>query len=130
MVDAWGFEHRTILTWVKGGISVGNWLRQQTEHCIVARRGKPTVRLSGQSTVLRAKARGHSRKPEAFYEMVEGLCPGRRWSCSPGRAARAGRVMGMRWRGGKGEGLEKLGHQFIPSVTAGTVPNKSISAFA
>ncbi len=44
VVDAWGFEHRTILTWVKGGISVGNWLRQQTEHCVLSRRGKPTVR--------------------------------------------------------------------------------------
>ncbi len=38
--------------------------------------GKPTVRLSNQATVIHAKARGHSRKPEAFYEMVEGLCPG------------------------------------------------------
>ena len=51
---------------------------------IVGRRGigmrstelAPTVRLSNQATVLHAKARGHSRNPEAFYEMVESLSPG------------------------------------------------------
>ena len=31
VVGAWGFEHRTILTWVKQGIRLGNWLRQRTE---------------------------------------------------------------------------------------------------
>ena len=46
------------------------------QDCIVARGGKPTIRLAAQSTVLHAKARGHSRMPEAFYEMVEALCPG------------------------------------------------------
>jgi hypothetical protein len=50
------------------------WLRGQTEHCILAVRGRPVVRLKSQSTVLHSPAKEHSKKPEAFYRVVEGLC--------------------------------------------------------
>ena len=78
VVDAWGFEERTILTWVKPHFGCGHWLRGQTEHCILAVRGRPTVTLSNQATVLHAPApqRRHSRKPDEFYSLVETLCPG------------------------------------------------------
>lgn len=75
VLDAWGFTDKTILTWVKDRMGVGNWLRGQTEHCILAVKGKPVVRLTGQSTVLHAPVREHSRKPDAFYKLVEELCP-------------------------------------------------------
>ncbi len=77
VLDAWGFRDKTILTWVKNRIGVGNWLRGQTEHCILAVKGKPVVQLRNQSTVLHAPAREHSRKPDEFYRLVEGLCPAR-----------------------------------------------------
>ena len=76
VVEAWGFESKTLLTWVKSKIGVGNWLRNCTEHCILAVRGKPVVQLTNQSTALRAPVREHSRKPIEFYKMVEKLCPG------------------------------------------------------
>jgi N6-adenosine-specific RNA methylase IME4 len=75
-LDAWGFEEKTILTWDKELIGVGNWLRNVTEHCILAVRGKPVVSLTNQPTIIREKRREHSRKPEAFYKLVEKLCPG------------------------------------------------------
>ncbi len=78
VIKAWGFEYKTLLTWAKDRAGVGNWLRGKTEHCLMAVRGRPTVRLTNQSTLLPAKRRGHSSKPEAFYEMVEKLCPGSR----------------------------------------------------
>jgi len=65
-LDAWGFQERTILTWVKDRMGLGDWLRGQTEHCIMAVRGRPAVTLSNQTTVLHGKAREHSRKPEEF----------------------------------------------------------------
>jgi N6-adenosine-specific RNA methylase IME4 len=65
-----------LLTWDKGKIGVGNYLRNQTEHAVVAVRGKPVFNLTNQSTILRALPREHSRKPEQFYQMVEELCPG------------------------------------------------------
>jgi N6-adenosine-specific RNA methylase IME4/ParB-like chromosome segregation protein Spo0J len=75
VVDAWGFRHKTILTWAKDRIGTGDWLRGQTEHCLVAVRGRPVVTLSNQSTLLTAPMREHSRKPDEFYALVESLCP-------------------------------------------------------
>jgi MT-A70 len=52
----------------------------RTEHCLMAVRGKPTVTLTNQTTVLHAPARAHSQKPDAFYDMVEALCPAPRYA--------------------------------------------------
>ena len=75
-LDAWGFEQKTILTWVKNRMGTGGWLRGKTEHCLMAVRGKPTVSLTNQTTALLADTGEHSAKPAEFYVMVEGLCPG------------------------------------------------------
>lgn len=75
VLDAWGFEHKTTLTWFKDKMGTGNWLRGKTEHCLLAVRGKPVVTLGGQTTALIAPARGHSKKPDEFYTLVESLCP-------------------------------------------------------
>lgn len=76
VLDAWGFSERTILTWVKDRMGLGDWLRGQTEHCILAVRGAPVVTLTNQSTALPGPVREHSRKPDSFYELVEALCAG------------------------------------------------------
>ena len=76
IAQAWGFEPRTILTWVKDRMGLGDWLRGQTEHCWLAVRGKPVVTLTNQTTALYGPLRQHSRKPEEFYTRVESLCPG------------------------------------------------------
>ena len=76
VLDAWGFKEKTILTWVKDRMGTGDWLRGQTEHCIMAVRGSPFVKLTNQTTVLHAAMREHSRKPDEFYAMVDGLCLG------------------------------------------------------
>jgi N6-adenosine-specific RNA methylase IME4 len=80
VLDAWGFKERTILTWDKGRFGNGDWLRGQTEHSILAVRGKPIVTLTNQTTLLRAPWRGHSEKPVEFYDLVESLCPARRYA--------------------------------------------------
>lgn len=80
VLDAWGFQQKTILTWVKDKFGVGNWLRGQTEHCLLATRGKPVVQLTNQTTVLLGPVRAHSQKPEEFYALVEHLCPAPRYA--------------------------------------------------
>jgi N6-adenosine-specific RNA methylase IME4 len=75
-LDAWGFVEKSILTWGKDHFGNGDWLRGQTEHCILAVKGSPIVTLTNQSTLLEGEKREHSRKPETFYELVESLCPG------------------------------------------------------
>ena len=77
-LDAWGFRYKTCLTWVKDRMGLGNWLRGQTEHCLMAVRGNPIVTLTNQTTALKAPTREHSRKPDEFYALVESLCPGNR----------------------------------------------------
>ena len=76
VVEAWGFEYKTMLTWVKPRMGMGDWLRGQTEHCLLAVRGRPVITLTNQTTVLHGAAREHSRKPDEFYTLVESLCPG------------------------------------------------------
>lgn len=76
LVRAWGFKYQTLLTWVKDRIGTGDWLRGQTEHCLLAVRGRPVLTLAGQSTALYGPRRGHSAKPDEFYRLVESLCPG------------------------------------------------------
>jgi N6-adenosine-specific RNA methylase IME4/ParB-like chromosome segregation protein Spo0J len=76
VVTAWGFEYRTILTWVKDRMGTGEWLRGQTEHCMLAVRGKPVFLSGNHTTVLEGARREHSRKPEEFYALVAGACPG------------------------------------------------------
>jgi len=76
IIESWGFQQKTILTWAKEQMGVGVWLRGQTEHCILAIKGHPVWDLKGQSTLLNAPNRGHSVKPDEFYTLVESLCPG------------------------------------------------------
>jgi N6-adenosine-specific RNA methylase IME4 len=79
VLHAWGFEPRTLLTWEKDRMGNGDWLRSASEHAILAIRGKPTVTLTNQTTILRASVRGHSVKPPEFYSLVESLCPAPRY---------------------------------------------------
>lgn len=76
LLDAWGFEPKTILTWFKGKIGTGYWLRGETEHCLLGTQGSPTITGGTQSTHLKAQAARHSAKPDEFYKLVESLCPG------------------------------------------------------
>jgi N6-adenosine-specific RNA methylase IME4 len=80
LLKAWGFEHRTILTWAKDHMGAGDWLRGQTEQCVMAIRGKPIVTLTDQTTLLCAPVRKHSQKPREFYDLVERLCPAPRYA--------------------------------------------------
>lgn len=80
VLDAWGFEQKTILTWVKDRFGTGDWLRGQTEHCLMATRGKPIVELTNQTTVIHGPLRKNSQKPDEFYDFIEKLCPSPRYA--------------------------------------------------
>src|SRR5262249_45278587 len=40
VIEAWRFEYRTGLVWVKPSIGLGNYVRKQHEHLFIARRGE------------------------------------------------------------------------------------------
>ena len=79
ILATWGFhETPTILTWGKPRPGRGNRLLGQTEHAIMAIRGKPVITLTNQRTLLLApipKPRMLGRKPPEFYALVKSLCP-------------------------------------------------------
>ena len=102
VLDAWGFIPKTILTWGKDRFGCGEWLRGQTEHVLLAARGQPIVELTNQSTLLHAPVGAHSQKPEAFYELVEKLCPAPRYAELFARTERPG------WDG-HGNEMDKFG---------------------
>lgn len=91
VLDAWGFQQKTMLTWAKDQMGYGDWLRGQTEHCLMAVRGKPVVQLKNQTTLLRAPMGGkHSQKPDEFHTLVESLCPAPRYAYLFSREQRDG----------------------------------------
>jgi ParB family chromosome partitioning protein len=83
--DAWGFEPKTLITWPKDKMGNGDWLRSQTEHVIMAVRGKPVVQSANLTTLLAGpfhlvQKNAHSAKPVEFYDFVEKLCPAPRYA--------------------------------------------------
>jgi ParB-like chromosome segregation protein Spo0J len=61
VTESWGFEYKSLLTWVKDRMGTGEWLRGRTEHCLLATRGKPVFLQGSHTTVLEAARREHSR---------------------------------------------------------------------
>jgi N6-adenosine-specific RNA methylase IME4 len=71
LLDAWGFAYKTVLTWCKPSIGMGNYFRNNTEHVLFAVKGRrPTQRRDVGTWFSAAKTR-HSAKPESFYDLVE-----------------------------------------------------------
>ena len=85
VAKAWGFDPRTVLTWIKGRIEGGRLIQQigtgyhfrnSTEHVLFACRGKLATRHNDQPTAFVAERHSHSEKPAAFFDMVERMSPG------------------------------------------------------
>ena len=85
IAEAWGFDVKTIITWVKGRfeygrfiehIGLGHYFRNCTEHILFGVRGSLDTKEKDMSTVLFAPRTEHSEKPAAFYDMVERMSPG------------------------------------------------------
>lgn len=77
VAEAWGFRPSQLLTWCKSrrGIGPGGVFASTSEFVIYARRGKPPATRT-DSTWFDWPRAEHSRKPEAFLDMVESITPG------------------------------------------------------
>ena len=76
ILETWGFAPKSILTWAKPRLGLGQYLRNSTEHMILGVKGKAPVQFKGQSTFLWAPAQSHSHKPEEQYAIIERVSPG------------------------------------------------------
>jgi N6-adenosine-specific RNA methylase IME4/ParB-like chromosome segregation protein Spo0J len=77
VIEAWGFDYRTGLVWVKHAIGMGNYVRQKHEHLLIARRGEIPMPATADRpvSVLEAPRREHSRKPDEAYALIERMYP-------------------------------------------------------
>lgn len=78
LFDHWGFTYKATGVWDKEKIGMGSWLRMQCEFFLVGIKGKPTWNNTKWRDIIRESRRQHSRKPDAFYEMVADITVGRR----------------------------------------------------
>ena len=76
VVEAWGFEYKTCLTWVKPQIGLGNYFRNSTEHVLFALKGALPTNVNDVPTHFQARRTKHSKKPDLFLDIVETASPG------------------------------------------------------
>ena len=71
VIEAWGFEYKTMLTWVKPQMGTGRYFRGATEHILFCAKGNLPLRDRGIPNWFEADRQSHSEKPADFYELVE-----------------------------------------------------------
>ena len=77
VMEAWGYQYKTNLVWIKDKYGLGFYFRAQHEICLLGVKGRPRYSTregrwgTDVPSVLFADRSEHSRKPEAFYEIVE-----------------------------------------------------------
>jgi N6-adenosine-specific RNA methylase IME4 len=76
VVRAWGFEPRSIMTWMKPRLGLGYYLRNCTEQLLFGTRGKAPIQFKAQPNWLFAARQEHSHKPEEVYGIIERCSPG------------------------------------------------------
>lgn len=77
VMDAWGFQYKSQMVWVKDRAGTGYWTRNKHEILLIGTRGKPTCPAPGENpeSVVIAPVGAHSEKPERFAEIIERLYP-------------------------------------------------------
>jgi N6-adenosine-specific RNA methylase IME4 len=76
VMEAWGFDYKTYLVWVKPQMGMGNYFRVSTELVLFGTRGDMRTRRRDVKNYFQANRAKHSAKPDMFHDLVE--------SCSPG----------------------------------------------
>lgn len=77
VIEAWGFEYKTNMVWVKDKIGMGYYARQKHELLLIATKGNPGTPepQNRPDSAIYAERGKHSRKPSEFYEILEGMYP-------------------------------------------------------
>ena len=73
VIKVWGFTYRTAMFWIKPRLGLGNYIRNASETCLFATRGKAPVKFKGQPNWMFCPQQEHSHKPEEIYAVIERL---------------------------------------------------------
>lgn len=82
VMEAWGFRYVLCMTWHKpGGYQPGGLPQYNSEFVLYGRKGKARfMTTKAFPTCFQAPRRGHSVKPDEFFELVRRTCPAPRIS--------------------------------------------------
>jgi N6-adenosine-specific RNA methylase IME4 len=75
VMESWGFKYKTLITWKKNLVGLGQYFRGNTEHCLFGVRGNlPYKIIDGKRqqgvTGFDANRREHSKKPDEMVSMI------------------------------------------------------------
>lgn len=77
VMKTWGFSYVSNICWNKDRPGTGYWVRNEHEHLLIGKRGKIPAPAAGDQprSVIRAKVRRHSQKPDESYLIIEAMFP-------------------------------------------------------
>jgi len=77
VIEAWGFQYKTNIAWVKDRTGTGHYVRGQHELLLICTKGNigtpPTE--ARVPSVLHAPRTEHSKKPHEVYDIIEAMYP-------------------------------------------------------
>ena len=76
VLRTWQFIPKSIFTWIKPRMGLGNYLRNATEHIIFGTRGNAPILFKGQMNWGFFPLQSHSHKPEELHKIIERCSPG------------------------------------------------------
>lgn len=78
VMKAWGFEYKTNFCWVKDkATGIGFYCRGKHELLLIGTRGSFMPKeIAKPESVVMAKRRKHSQKPDEFYDLIESMYDG------------------------------------------------------
>ena len=77
VIKSWGFTYRTMFHWIKPRMGLGTYLRNASETCLFATRGKAPVKFKGQMNWAWLPVTSvHSEKPREVISVIERVSPG------------------------------------------------------
>jgi N6-adenosine-specific RNA methylase IME4 len=76
VLRAWNCQPRSVFTWAKSRMGLGNYLRNATEHVLLGTRGKSPILFNAQMNWGFFPRQEHSRKPEEIFSVILRCSPG------------------------------------------------------
>lgn len=75
IIEAWGFEYKSILVWIKNGLGMGNYWRVTHEFLVTSVKGSQTFLEHNHKSWIELRRGRHSSKPEEIVDKIEKVSP-------------------------------------------------------
>lgn len=76
IMEAWGFEYKSVFLWVKPTMGIGNYWRVSHEFLMLGIKGNLSFNDHSEMSWYSEKRSKHSRKPQKIIEKIEKVSPG------------------------------------------------------